>query len=310
VSDAITAVLPLRIQAQKHTSDLDRVARLLLPSFDRFWRAPEQLEMLIIVPPGDLDSVTARLGAKGRFPIRVLSEDVVCPALSGQSGWHKQQILKLAAARVVPTRWYLTLDADVMLRRTLGMDDLIHDGKAVFHPKPASRHWDWWLASKSTLHSPVRLDPDMVVMDVTPEVLHRDTTLELLSEIGKRNGAAEPEPFLFATRQVGWTEYSLYWLFVLERRLEGELYRAADPLYEMAWQPEHLASLRQADGSAARGTPSGAPFFIVQSTLEIPLDQAERLIGQLSGDPPRRPPRPTGLPRVVELLRETWRRWR
>jgi hypothetical protein len=41
---ALTAVLPVRIDAQKATSDLDRVERLLLPSFERFWRGPDRLE--------------------------------------------------------------------------------------------------------------------------------------------------------------------------------------------------------------------------------------------------------------------------
>jgi hypothetical protein len=116
----LTAVLPLRVDAQRRTSDLDRLERLLLPSFERFWQHPETLELLVIVPPGNLERLEARVGGRGRVTIRVLSDDAVCPTLSGKFGWHKQQILKLAAANVVSTPWYLTLDADVMLRRSCG----------------------------------------------------------------------------------------------------------------------------------------------------------------------------------------------
>lgn len=272
---ALTAVLPLRIDAQKRTSDLDRVERLLLPSFERFWEGPDRLEFLVVVPPADVDVVSARVVAASAFPIRVLSEDVVCPALSGQLGWHKQQILKLAAAKIVATTWYLTLDADVMLRRAASSDDLVRDGKAVFHAKRAARHWEWWTASRAILHSAVRIDPEMEMMDVTPEILHRDTTLELLAEIGRRNEVLDAERFLFQNRAVGWTEYSLYWLFVLERQLQDQLYRTSGPVYEMAWRPEHLASPTWRGGDAR---PGGALFFILQSTLDVPVREVEELM--------------------------------
>jgi uncharacterized protein DUF6492 len=271
---ALTAVLPLRMDAQKTTSDLDRVERLLLPSFERFWRGPDRLEFLVVVPPGDVGHVKARVAVGRAFPMRVLSEDLVCPTLAGHLGWHKQQILKLAAAKIVATPWYLTLDADVMLRRAASPDDLVRAGKAVFHAKRAARHWEWWTASQTILRSAVQLGPDMEMMDVTPEILHRDTALELLAEIGRRNEAVEPERFLFENRAVGWTEYSLYWLFVVERQLQDQLYRAGGPLYEMAWRPEHVAPLAQRWGD----DDGKALFCILQSTLEIPIQEVEDLM--------------------------------
>ena len=227
-----------------------------------------------MVPPGDVDHVRARIAISAAFPVRVLSEDLVCPTLSGHRGWHKQQILKLAAAKVVATSWYLTLDADVMLRRAASSDDLVRDGKAVFHAKRAARHWEWWMGSRTILRSAVQLDPDMEMMDVTPEILHRDTALELLAEIGRRNEAMEAERFLFEHRAVGWTEYSLYWLFVLEQQLQNQLYRAGRSLYEMAWRPEHVAPLAQ-----RWGDDDEEPLFcILQSTLEIPIQEVEDLM--------------------------------
>lgn len=294
---ALTAVLPLRVGAQRKTSDLDRFERLLLPSFRRFWQGPDQLEFLLLVPPADVDCVRARIALGGGFPIRVLSEDAVCPSLSGRLGWYKQQILKLAAARIVPTPWYLTLDADVMLRRAVSADELVRDGRAVFHSERAAYHWKWWMASRAILRSPVQLDPETRTMGVTPEVLHRETALELLAEIGRRNGAPEAERFLFENRDAGWSEYTLYWLFVLERQLQDRLYRRDGPMYEMAWQPEHLTAL----AGRREDEPSAGPrFFILQSTLELPIDEAERLMG---GSPPAAPSRRPG-----SLLRRLFRR--
>jgi hypothetical protein len=150
----------------------------------------------------------------------------------------------------------------------------------------------------------------MVMMDVTPEILHRDTTLELLAEIGKRNQAERPEQFLFETRQAGWTEYSLYWLFVLERRLQDKLYRAGGPSYEMAWQPEHVATLARCPADAAGGEASGAPFFVLQSTLEIPLREVVRLMGRPSAEPDASAHPRIALSRLAKLLPMRWRRWR
>jgi Family of unknown function (DUF6492) len=296
---ALTAVLPLRVGAQRKTSDLDRFERLLLPSFRRFWQGPDQLEFLLLVPPADVECVRARVALGGWFPMRVLSEDAVCPSLSGRLGWHKQQILKLAAARIVPTPWYLTLDADVMLRRTVSVDELVRDGRAIFHPKRAARHWEWWTASRMILRSDFPLGPNMEMMDVTPEILHRDTVLELLAETGRRNDVPEVERFLFEKKDAGWTEYSLYWLFVLERQLQDRLYRKAGPLYEMAWRPEHLSwpHRRSDDDPSCR-----PPFFVLQSTLEIPIEEAERLMSADPSDAAATPPHRPG-----SLLRRLFR---
>jgi hypothetical protein len=281
----LTAVLPLRIDAQRNTSDLDRLAELLLPSLEQHWRDPERLELLVITPPADVEAVRARISRSGRLRTRVLSEDAVSPSLQGEQGWHKQQILKLAAARVVTTPWYLTLDADVILRRPLAAGELIQDGRAPYHPKSASRHWAWWTASRAILRSSVALEPDSRVMDVTPEVLHRETALTLLAEVGRRNGVADPDRFLFDARELGWTEYSLYWLFVLEQRHEPLLYRPL-PLYEMVWRPEHAESLMP-DPRAASDGDVVPPFLVVQSTLEVPpATLAQRLRGRAGATSP------------------------
>jgi hypothetical protein len=60
-ADFVTAVLPVRVTGAKESSDLDRVERLLLPSFSLFWRAAAELEFLVVVPPADLQRVSARL---------------------------------------------------------------------------------------------------------------------------------------------------------------------------------------------------------------------------------------------------------
>ncbi len=54
-------------------------------------------------------------------------------------------------------------------------------------------------------------------MGVTPELLRRDAVVNLLGEIERRNAVDSAGRFLFDQGERGWTEYSLYWLYVLER---------------------------------------------------------------------------------------------
>src|SRR5580692_7414262 len=114
---AMQVVLPIKIHAYEHNSDLERFATILLPSFDRFFSSEDALEFLLVVPEGDMLQVAACVEKLGRSNLRVECEDTLCPALRGEKGWYKQQILKLAAAKVVSSDYYLVLDADVILKR-------------------------------------------------------------------------------------------------------------------------------------------------------------------------------------------------
>ncbi len=276
-ADFVTAVLPVRVTGTKESSDLDRVERLLLPSFSLFWHQPAELEFLVVVPPADLQHVSARLVGASDFRVRVISEDGLCPDLAGHAGWHKQQILKLAAAKAVLSVWYLTLDADVILRRPTSLADLVPGGRSTLKQETARDHWDWWQASRGVLRTTVPLDRADVVMGVTPELLRRDLVLDLLGEIEQRNGADSAGRFLFDERERGWTEYSLYWLYVLERGLEQQLYDWTHPnLYEGIWfrdqvaDPEFVQRLFRPS--------SDAHFLVLQSNLRVPLRDVERLV--------------------------------
>ena len=277
ITNRISAVLPLRLGGAKESSDLDRVERLLLPSFALHWRGPAAVEFLVVVPPEDLHRIRTRLVGASPFQLRVISEDVLCPDLGGERGWHKQQILKLAAARAVSSLWYLTLDADVLLGRPSSVADLIPDGRCRFKQERAQDHWDWWQASRGILRSTVDLDPGDVVMGVTPELLRRDVALELLDEIGRRNGTGAADRFLFDSRSNGWTEYTLYWLYILERGLERQLYDwSPSNLYEGLWFADQAA-----DAEYVRrlfGPASDAVFLVLQSNLGMPLRDMERLV--------------------------------
>ena len=57
-------------------------------------------------------------------------------------------LVKLAAAVLVETPFYVTLDADVLLTRPTRFEDLVAGGKGLFQPDPGNQHGNWWAASK------------------------------------------------------------------------------------------------------------------------------------------------------------------
>lgn len=63
--------------------------------------------------------------------------------LNHVAGYTTQQIMKLAAADLVPTQWYLTLDADVICIRNTSFLSLLPSGRATVNRTPLSRHRDW-----------------------------------------------------------------------------------------------------------------------------------------------------------------------
>ena len=283
--ERLTAVLPLKTRplARGRVSDLARVEDLLLPSFKRYWSDAAELEFLIVVPHGERRAVERRLHP-GPFDLRVISEDSICPTIRGSRGWFKQQIVKLAAARAVTTPCYLTLDADLVLTRPLSIAQLFPQGKPVVQRTAAADHWHWWIGSSAILRSPVAFARESIMMDVTPAILHRALCLELLDTIANRNDAASAERFLFEHRRLRWTEYSLYWLYLLEKNCVDALYDARDiRLYDGIWFPADVHRLTPEYVRRAFEDPEGAFFLIVQSNLKLSLRFVRKLLGPYLG---------------------------
>jgi hypothetical protein len=270
-------VMPLKVGARTHSSDLDRFNLLLMPSFARSFADMDALNFTLIVPEGDMELV-AREATRHAARVTVLCEDELCPDLRGVAGpgWYRQQVLKLAAARLSGSPYYLVLDADVILKRACSLRDWFPDGKPFLQPGRARNHWEWWMASRQLLGSSVALRQGSSVIGVTPQFLHRETCRELHNAIASRNGTDSWERFLMASTTTRWSEYTLYWLYVMERKLERELYeepRIDSPLSEGVWTHAQLRWW-----SLYRRLRSDAWFLVVQSNLGIDPQSVRRRV--------------------------------
>ncbi len=226
----IDAVLPLKLD------DYSRF-RILDASLKKFMK--DLGKLFIIVP--DKEVTTFRSEIKGdRYEI--IPETAVVPEFmlfKRYPGWNKQQLIKLAAADIVETDFFLTLDADVICIRPTNFSDLVRDGRSYCYRlslKQSDQRFKTWYHNAERI---LKIESAAYHHDVTPAVLSREAMLLLQNHLAQtyrksRTGFnkldlqywginalakfipklsfAEWRLYLLSSEQ--WTEYSLYYAFL------------------------------------------------------------------------------------------------
>ena len=226
LAPTLDAILPLKIDGSYGVEDLRRTD-ILFASLCKFF-APQTLETFLVVSPkNEVPAVQDYLSFWEELPISVLAEEELLPELERYPdlrGWRKQQLVKLAASRVLSSAFCLTFDADVFSTCPTRLDDLLPGGKALMQYESRSLHPRWWKSSARllSLKSDVG-DPDRG-MSITPAILSRTILESLTSALSSaRFSWAEvlcrlhlpmhpsnwtPGRYLRSK----WTEYSLYYM--------------------------------------------------------------------------------------------------
>ena len=282
----LDAVLPLTL------ADAER-AELLFRTLDRFFEPPGTC--LVVAPDAQVEELRMRVP---RRRCVVVPETALVPELrrrqvSGRlkarlrvggpaHGWHVQQLVKLAAADVVGTPFYLTLDADVLCVRPTTIDDLVVGGRAVAQITPP-HHPEWNDAAEAILALPRSGRQH----GVTPAVLARDAVHALAAHLERASGEPWRRHLL---RRLPWTEYSLYGTFLEGAGLwdryhvdggESALYGNGVWIHGQwgAWDP-----------GAFVGRPEAPPFAVVQSAARIPPAEVRARVEPYLGATPARAP--------------------
>jgi hypothetical protein len=150
-------------------------------------------------------------------------------------GWYKQQLLKLFVAKLVKTPFYLTCDADLCLTREANCTVLFPGGKALIELEIISNHPEWWSSSAAMLDSQFRLQPSDTGMSVTPAILSSKVVNSLLLHLEQK---AREKKYLtifdYMVNNSGWTEYTLYWLHLLN-------FHKPDDFYYFSEDTEHIS---------------------------------------------------------------------
>lgn len=279
-TDRLDAVLPLT------RADVER-ARLLFRSLEALFEPLATCR--VVAPDADVASVR-RAVPTGRYV--VVRESEVVPEIGWFRatarararlrivgppihGWYVQQLVKLAVAPHVATRFYLTLDADVVCVRRTTYGDLVRDGRALVQTTPPN-HPEWNDDAERVLGLP-RSGRQYAV---TPALLARDAVEALARHVEqrvhprlRRVAARLPHPHARRVlsswrsrllRTLPWTEYALYHTFLEQTGLFERYHVLAgeDVLYaNSVWMESQFEAWDPADGDA--------PFSVVQSATRV-----------------------------------------
>ena len=144
--------------------------------------------------------------------------------LNNKNGWFKQQILKLAIAFIIKTKFYLILDSDCLFIKPLVFSDLLikKDNSiiSILQEEEIYIHDKWWKGSAKLLGiTDSFLDSIKTGIGVTPQILSVDIVKELCNFIESKE-QGKWYSILWINRiqifpSIIWTEYTLYYLFSL-----------------------------------------------------------------------------------------------
>ena len=235
-SEQISLVLPLTTQ--------DAARAMLLFSTLRAFMDPRLVRVLLILVPESDIAAFSWLDGNGAMPFpvnvvpeRTLFEKRIFSEGFKPQGYAVQMALKILVGKIVPTPYYLTLDADVMLVRPAAFQDFFNkDGKAMYNPEPRSAHRSWWESSEKLLNlpSPRSEQESDGGFGVTPALLHKHVSSSVIARLKKTHGDSWQKIWLASFgvtqsdgRPMLWSEYTLYWLELLasDRREGGETFR-------------------------------------------------------------------------------------
>jgi hypothetical protein len=226
----LDAVLPLRFDDYKRFC-------ILHASLKKFIKDIRKL--LIIVPDKEVELFRSKIKEAN---YEIFPETAVVPEFKlfkNYPGWKKQQLIKLAAAEIVDTDFYLTLDADIICVGPTSFSDLVINGRAycfkhLLKMSP-ERFKKWYRDAERVL----KIDHAEYHHDVTPAVLSREGMLLLHKHLAqikrdKKIGLCKRDLFccvahvlakffyripfaewrLYLIYSGRWTEYCLYYTFL------------------------------------------------------------------------------------------------
>lgn len=149
--ETFQAVLPLALAGSRDGNDLAR-AVVQGRSLRRFFRRDQHLCINVVGRAAELAQITDALKPLETpwLEYRVFDETIVHPEMTRAKtrGWHKQQIIKMAAPEWLNAAVWLTLDADVLCTKPVGIDDLMPEGRALLtldnvRETPIYTNWSW-----------------------------------------------------------------------------------------------------------------------------------------------------------------------
>jgi len=267
----------LCIKTTTHRDDVDSVERFIrigVASYKKYMRLEDVQDIFVITPAKERSQIEQRLTAAApEFPWRVIAEnELVDSSLS--TGWAKQQTAKLAIAKRVKTPIYLIIDDDTFAVRPFGFADLYHEKRVRMNKTTIDFPFFFlWSAEVLGADFETLVQPQPFHMAITPEIFVTTAVKDLIATLEKRHGVY-PE-WQKAIVNNKYTEYCVYWTFLLMRGKTNELYATdsnAPPLYAAATTGADHDLADQIKAAFASNTNNSHIFSFVQTSLPHTTD--------------------------------------
>jgi hypothetical protein len=186
------------------------------------------------------------------------------------SGWIAQQIIKLAAPKVLPAEGIICLDSDLFFIGNVTAGDFLSaDGRLHFYESEIGvdvELAEWYGRAMRFLgHSPAKIKPRRFMYNAVP--FHREILLDLHRAIEKQHGMSWME----AIARSQWvTEYALYGAFCNLGSYADRLAPVEPSLCADCWYTDEVEAMWQ---TIQVGAASGKKIAHLQSNLKIPVEK-------------------------------------
>ena len=129
----------------------------------------------IIVPTNEIN-IFQKILTSNKI-ITILDEKNIVN-LDNYNGWVKQQIIKLYISNIIKTEYYIVLDADCFLTKSINIKDIIINNKAVVSLMHKHKN-NWLIRSCNYFNLDYNALPNDV-LNVTPQILKTTIVKELI----------------------------------------------------------------------------------------------------------------------------------
>jgi hypothetical protein len=267
--DKYTIILPTRGNGLA----FDIFIEVLLPRYLKYLNLDEIYQFIIICPKEHLALASQRIFAvckKSLFLVFYADEEIV---KVDAIGWIKQQTIKLAICHKVKTEYYLIIDDDLIITKSLDMADFFDDNRIVYsyeaYPSNGpnfATNTNWWTASAIMNEiNPNILKSNKDLMGVTPQLMITRIVHQMLYTLGAH--------WINKMCTLRATEYTLYWIYLM-RSLRTGYYIPNNKLFAMDHEVNVLVkdlTQEQIKNKINKGiTEQKYVFIVAQSWLNYP----------------------------------------
>lgn len=226
----VLVIKPFSHQQGQKYNNIDRFLKIGMMTYNKFLDVQSIQDFFVIVPAEDVDRVKKLLVETfPTYPWNVLNEmTLLHPSLP--PGWARQQTVKLTISVLVKTSTYLIIDDDTYLTKPFSAKDLCDptNGKLIMNKTHIDFPFFFLWSTQVLKYDFEKVQDFPVHMAITPEVFVVQVVRNLMKWLMDEYGANKK--WQLHIYQNKYTEYCLYWIWLMKQEKVHELYAVDSPL--------------------------------------------------------------------------------